>query len=132
MRVYAAGIGTFSKQPLAGAEHNRVGHESQFIDQIMFEQVWTRFPLPITCISEPSDFLRLLMSSTQLRKTEFFQSDVVNVVLTQYFVTSMMPGHMSACVGQYAAKISNVFLPRRRSVGFSHLCINASASSSAS
>src|SRR5262249_52504176 len=90
-------------------------------------------------MSEPSDpegspDLIFLMSSTLLRKTTFFQSVLfLSIVLDiTYLVTSLTPRHMSSCVGQKEANISNVFLPKKRSAGFNCFAMSASASAPAS
>src|SRR5215216_2412704 len=79
---------------------------------------WMSSPLPLTCKSKPSVFLSFWISARLLRKTEFFQSDFVTVLDMTYFVISLIPGQMSSCSGQKEAKISNVFLPKRRFAGF--------------
>src|SRR5262245_27412938 len=74
------------------------------------------------------------MSSTLLRKTQFFQSVLfITIVLDiTYFVTSLTPGQRSPWVGQKEATNSKVFLPRRRSADFMCFCMNSPAASSAS
>ena len=53
------------------------------------------------------------------------------VVLAIYLVTSFMPGHISACLGQYPEKISNVFFPSRISVDSIHRFMKSPPSMSA-
>src|SRR6266498_3175519 len=69
-------------------------------------------------MSDPSEFLSFSISARLLRKTAFFQSDLVMVLDMTYFVRSLIPGQMSSCSGKKEAKISNVFLPKRRCAGF--------------
>src|SRR3990172_13036887 len=81
-------------------------------------------------MSEPFEFLSFSISAKLFRKTEFFQSDFFMVLDMTYFVTSLIPGQKSACSGQYEAKISNVFLPKRRSAGF--VCFSMTLSTTSS
>src|SRR5579859_2127403 len=103
--------------PIPSVIGNICNHSSSI--KSFFNKVCTRLPLPYTCKSGPSCCLSFLISATvsPFKKTVGFQSCEVSVFEATYFVTSLIPGHCSACCGQYDANISNVFRPSNKSNG---------------
>src|SRR6185312_1909986 len=98
----------FGKKFFTSTERDRENHKEHLIDHIIFKQCLGQVAAADDLKISLPDALSFLISSVFLRNTELLQSDLSNVVLTQYLVTSMMPGHISACWGQYLEKISNV------------------------
>jgi hypothetical protein len=56
-------------------------------------------------------------ATSPFKKTELFNSCFVSEFEATYFVTLLIPGHLSTCFGQYEANISNVLLPSSKFKG---------------
>src|SRR5437588_7940148 len=91
--------------------------------RLCFSNSCTSLLLPQILRSGPSEFLTLSISATLVKNFTLLQSDLVTVLDKTYLVTSLTPGHWSACWGQYDSNILKVFRPSSRSAGASCFCI---------